>query len=216
MTLEELTALENEWLAKHPSRGFMEQRDAFLQRNGVYDAWRRIFAEYVALARLGDLEALKRALFLAWYEQAEPSPLSGLYLLDGTLKEEVFQMLEDLAARDGFDDELEWMLPYYYMIADWYLMSGFDRVASASTRHVRLWQKRCLGRSFDNRGQLGVYWASIQEGQKRRRFWHALLGVESRVGRALLAARVAWQDRARGRRSRGRDGRGRSSWGAGG
>ncbi|UCD53105.1 MAG: hypothetical protein JSW27_10770 [Phycisphaerales bacterium] len=65
MTLEELTALEDEWLAKHPSQGFMEEKDALCKQNGIYDAWRGIFAEYVALARSGDLEALKRALFPA-------------------------------------------------------------------------------------------------------------------------------------------------------
>ena len=167
MTLDDLTALENEWLARHPAQGFMEERDTFLRENGVYGAWRRIFAEYVALARSGDLEALKRALFLTWYEQAEPSELSGLDLLDAGLKEEVFQMLEDLAARDGFDDELQWMLPYYHSIADWYLPSGFDRVEKASKQSEELWRRRCPGGSFDNRGQLGIYWESIREGLTR-------------------------------------------------
>jgi len=211
MTLEELTALENEWDAKHPSRG---DKHAQCERDGVYEAWRRIFAEYVALARSGDLEALKRALFLAWYSQAEPSELSGLYLLDRGLWVEVLHMLEDLAARDELDDELKWMLPYYYMIADWYLSSGFDAVENASKENVDLWQRLCLESSFENRGQLGKYWTSIQSNLKRRRSMWPFLRIESRIGRAVFAARLAWRDLVHGR-SRGRGGRGRSRWGSG-
>ncbi len=161
MTLEELTALEDEWLGKHPSPGFMERDHALCEQDGVYDAWRGIFAEYVALARSGDLEALKRALFLAWYELAEPSTLSGLYLLDTCLKKEVFQMLEDLATRGELDGELKWMLPFYYSVADWYLIPGCDAIESASKKNVDLWQRVCLESSFENRGQLGKYWMSI-------------------------------------------------------
>lgn len=215
MTLGELTALENEWLAKHPSRGFMERKHALCEQDGIYDAWRGIFAEYVALARSGDLEALKRALFLAWYELAEPSPLSGLHSLDTCLKKEVFQMLEDLATRSELDDELKWMLPYYYSVAEWYLYSGYDAVRGASKKNVQLWQERCPNASFDNRGQLGMYWASIQDNLKRRRSVWPFLRIESRIGRAVFAARLAWRDLVH-RRSRGRGGRGGSSWGSGG
>ena len=72
MTLEELTALEKEWLAKQPHRGFDGERHALYERIGMYDAWRKIFREYVALAREGSKEALKRALFLYWYSHRSP------------------------------------------------------------------------------------------------------------------------------------------------
>ena len=194
MTLSELTTRENEWLDRHPSRGFMEEKDALCKEEGIYDVWREIFAEYVALAGPGDLEALKRALFLAWYEMAEPSHLSGLYLLDAEAKKEVFQMLEDFARQDQLDEELKWMLPYYYSIADWYLKSEFEAVRKASERNVKLWRTGCLNASFENRGQLGRYWTSIQDGQKRERSKLPFLRLESRIGRTIIAARVAWRD----------------------
>lgn len=165
MTLDELTALENEWLSRHPVRGFMEDKDAQCERDGIYEAWRKIFAEYVALARSGNLEALKRALFLAWYEQAEPSPLSGLYLLDAEAKKEVLQMLEDLARQDQLDEELKLVLPYYYAVADWYLPAGFNALLKASKTDVDL--RSLLSCTFENRGQLGEYWKCIRAGHMR-------------------------------------------------
>lgn len=165
MTLDELTALENDWLSRHPSRGFMEEKDAQCERDGIYEAWRRIFAEYVALARSGNLEALKRALFLAWYEQAEPCPLSGLHLLDAEAKKEVLQLLEDLARQDQLDDELKWMLPYYYSVADWYLPSDFPALEKASKKDVDL--RELTACNIESRGQLGKYWKSIQGGCTR-------------------------------------------------
>ena len=117
MDIEELTELENEWLAKHPY-GAVSDLNAACKQMGIYDAWEWLFAEYVAVARQGDLEAIKRALFLAWYALAEPGELSGIGRLDPDLKMDVFATVNNLAAHDQLDDELEWMLPWYYLIAE--------------------------------------------------------------------------------------------------
>jgi hypothetical protein len=90
MTLDEITALECEWLKKMPAHGFFEERDTLFQKTGVYEAWRRIFREYVMLAKTGDQEALKRAVFLYWYSFSEPRELNGLAALDSGLAQEVF------------------------------------------------------------------------------------------------------------------------------
>ena len=154
MTLEEITALENEWLAKHPY-GRVKDLHAACEQMGIYDAWRNIFEQYVILARQGDLEALKRALFLYWYSCSEPNELSGIPSLGDDLPFEVLGMINDLAQKGELDTELKWMLPYYYSITDWYIdrFEGFDKLKKISKEPDS---------SFDNRGQLGKYWKSIQ------------------------------------------------------
>jgi len=156
MTLEEITALEYEWMAKHPY-GRMKDLHAACEQMGIYDAWRNIFEQYVILARQGDLEALKRALFLYWYSCSEPNELTGILMLDEGLIIEVLTMVNELAQKGELDTELEWMLPYYYSITDWYIdrFKGFDELKKISKEPE-------LDTSFDNRGQLGNYWKSIQ------------------------------------------------------
>ncbi len=164
MNLEELTALENEWLEKQPATGYIEERDALYKQIGMYEAWQDIFRQYVTLAREGEREALKRALFLYWYGCSEPHWLNGILGLDDELAKEVLGMVNDLAKKDELDTELKWMLPWYYCIAEWYLdrFDGFDELKKASKGNPFLYKKLCLESSFDNRGQLGEYWKSIQ------------------------------------------------------
>ncbi|UCC98183.1 MAG: hypothetical protein JSW66_20345 [Phycisphaerales bacterium] len=193
MTLEELTALENEWLRKHP-KGSLEDMHALCQETGVYEAWRRIFELYVIEARKGDLEALKRALFLYWYACSEPSEFSGIPALDDGLTAEVLGMVNETAKKGRLDIELKWMLPYYYYITDWYIerLEGFCELKEVSkanreaympdwsqpacyeslrglqealARKLDLdpWEELCLKSSFSNRGQMGYYWKSVQD-----------------------------------------------------
>ena len=61
MKVEQLATLEEEWLSKQ--RSFVRDREALYEQTGVYAAWHNIFGQYVVLAREGDLEALKRALY---------------------------------------------------------------------------------------------------------------------------------------------------------
>jgi hypothetical protein len=167
MTLDEITALEYEWLKKHPARGFMEERHALFLKIGVYEAGRKIFREYVALARTGDREALRRAIFLYWYSLAEPHELSGIPELDKDLAQEVLGMVDDMLRRGETDTELTWMLPFYYSIADFYLdyywPDQFEDVRRASKENGDLWKSLCLESTFENRGQLGKYWKGIQK-----------------------------------------------------
>jgi hypothetical protein len=166
MNLDEITRLEEEWLAKmSSSSGSINERDEANETTGVYAAWREIFEQYVLLAKNGDVEALKRAFFLAWYEQAEPDWSSGIKGLDYRLIEEVFQMLDALIETGEVDLELSWMLPWYYHIAPWYLdpYDDLHTLKQASKGGWDLYREFCGDSSFEGRGQLGEYWASIQK-----------------------------------------------------
>jgi hypothetical protein len=59
----------------------MEEKHEQLLRRGGFAEYRKIHASYVAFIESNDegLEALKRALSLNWYEQAELSCLTGLW-----------------------------------------------------------------------------------------------------------------------------------------
>lgn len=167
MTLDEVTALEYEWLAKQPRGGSMEQHHVLNEQRRVYEASQNIFKEYVVLSRQGDLEALKRALFLYWYSWAEPNQLSGILGLDENLVEETLQMVDDLARSGELDKELKWMLPHYYEDTSLYLdhswRDKFPYLHKASEETPDVSEERCLDLSYDNRGQLGEYWKSIQD-----------------------------------------------------
>jgi len=171
MTLDEITALEYEWLQKQPDHGLMEERHALLQKTGVYEAWRKIFREYVILARTGNREALKRSLFLYWYSWAEPHELSGIPPLDKDLAREVMGMIDNMLRRGESDVELMWMLPFYCSVADFYFDSlgpgQFEKLRQASKENGNLWKTGCMESSFESRGQLGKYWKSIQKNVAR-------------------------------------------------
>jgi len=165
MTLEEITDLENEWLAKHPYGRVKDLHEA-CEQMGIYDAWRNIFEQYVILAREGDLEALKRALFLYWYACSEPNELCGIPSLGDDLTFEVLGMVNNIVQKGELDTELKWMLSYYYSLTDWYIyrFEGFDELKKISKEtDPQLFWEFCPDSSFDNRGHLGKYWKSIQK-----------------------------------------------------
>ena len=119
MDLEQLTALEYGWLHKQHNCG--ENRETLYRQLGVYAAWQDIFGQYVALAKQGDNEALKRALYLAWTQRSQGPILSGVKDLDRELIRELVGLADDLARTGGLDAELRWMLPYYYLVEPSYI-----------------------------------------------------------------------------------------------
>jgi hypothetical protein len=192
MTLEELTALEDEWQRRLPVAAVGDPMDSD-QQIEILQAWRRIFGYYVIEAREGEVEFLKRALFLYWYSLSEPSELNGLYMLEDVLVIEMLERVNDIAKRGELDTEFMWMLPWYYSIADYYLdrfegnhelkevskanmdvympkdiqpgsIESYRDLKEALARKVSLdpWEEMCLKSSFSNRGQMGYYWKSIQ------------------------------------------------------
>jgi hypothetical protein len=171
MNLADLTAMEEEWLTRRNSiQGTIERRATLYARLAVFDAWQEIFLRYVILAKAGDLEALKRATFLLWYQYSAPMWQSGLLGLDEQGGREVLQMLDCMVKEDKLDLELQWMLPHYYRVADCYLdvWEGLDlgELKKASQKNWGLWEKCVQQASFSHRGQLGEYWARIQAGER--------------------------------------------------
>ena len=163
--LNELAALECQILDKvRGIEGLIEQKQAELESSGIFDNYRRVYNKYVDLAVEGDIEALKRALFLWWFDFAEPSFLTGIYELDGWC---VLEQLEALVSTNKLDKELKWMLPYYYSITDYYFDAILENELPAlrkfleENKNTSLPCKDLLSASLEGRGQMSDYWLSI-------------------------------------------------------
>ena len=166
MDLETLNLAEESLLLRVGKvTGLIEEIDSQLERNGVYAEYRKIFEDYVELidSDFEGLEALKRSIFLLWYEQAEPSCFSGLSKLGDTRANlKLYAALEDGAETTAFDLELRWMLPYYDSIAEWVFEDGLPnlrRFLDGSNRE--LWLREIKAANFIGRGQMGNYWTSV-------------------------------------------------------
>jgi hypothetical protein len=167
MNVKQLAALEEEWLIKQ--RRLVRDRETLYESLGVYAAWQEIFTQYAALAKEGDLEALKRALFFIWAECSMARLITGIKDLGEGLVKEVLGLADKLAADGRLDAELEWMLPYYYVVEPSYLnhFDDLDALKKASDEHPFLYRQRCLDVSFEHRGQMGDYWKAEQAHLRR-------------------------------------------------
>lgn len=150
--------------------GTIEERDAQITRSGMYAEYPAIFASYLDLARGGGeaataLEALKRAVFLAWWSStALPVSTGVTELAEGQVRELMMEL--DSAIRSGrVDDELRMMLAWYrdnfgYVFEHFgpvRSLDGFIRdIASSEIRR----QGAALIR-VDDRGQMGRYWRGV-------------------------------------------------------
>lgn len=165
-TLEELQREEDRLLEQvRLTEGTVEARTSALAAHGVFRSYTKIHSHYVELAETGDFEALKRAIFLQWFEVVEPPFLTGIQGLDKNAVVRAIALIEQLCAATAIDDELAWMLPYYYLIADWAFPSAekcphFIAYCKANEPKglVRLPARTRL----EGRGQMGDYWRSMQ------------------------------------------------------
>lgn len=163
MDIGKLTSIENQLFEEMPEHGYFEDRDKYLRERNLYEKWAQVFEQYALLAQAGNLEALKRGLFFAWYQMSEPSPLSGIPVLEDSKCKLVFEMVDEKCKNNNLDKELVWSLPYYFQICDYYF-ERFEPLAHlrlASEANAELWKKEIELSSFVNRGQLGKYWAGI-------------------------------------------------------
>ncbi len=167
MNVDQLATAEEKWLTKQ--RGLVGDRETLYEREGVYAAWRDLFGQYVALARQGDLEALKRALFFVWAECSISHLMTGIQDLGEEIVREALGIADTLARESGLDGELQWMLPYYYLVEPLYLdcFEDLDALKQASRVNHFLYRQRCLEASFDHRGQMGEYWKTEQAHLRR-------------------------------------------------
>jgi hypothetical protein len=148
-------------MAAYGQRGLTEASPEY---RTIFADYAAIHREYVALAAGGDVEALKRALFLQWYRVTEPWYLCGLSDLDATAEHQAVRLIDERCASNRLDDELRWMLPYYYLITDYYFQ--YVGHCPALVTYCQAHPQRGLikkppGFVSQGRGQMGEYWESI-------------------------------------------------------
>lgn len=162
MSLESTSDKEFKLLAEMPDGGSFEERDKFLSDHGLYNRWAVVFEEYVELAKAGDIESLKRALFFSWYRLAEPGILSGLKLLSEGSVEIIIELTDKLAQSKSLDEELSYMIPFYFQVCDYYFepKSRFTSLLFASNSNHDLWQEAAARSHWQKRGIMGEYWQS--------------------------------------------------------
>ena len=148
------------------ARGRMEEKHAQLDAAGVFAEYAEIHRDYVELAAdpVAGMEALKRAVFLDWYELAEPACFSGLSGLDAAARRECLRALDRLCARDGLDAELAWVLPWYFLVAA-YAFTAFGQLPGLAARLAALdphaWEAADPPDDLRQRGRMGEYWQSL-------------------------------------------------------
>ena len=149
--------------------GTAQERDAQITRSGMYAEYPAIFSAYLELVHLsGDeaisLEALKRAVFLAWYSFKVPSIESGIAELPESSVRDVMQSLGSTIAGRRTDDELRLMLAWYH-VQFGYVFEHFGPVRDLESfvdgvAMEEIGAQLGLDAAFADRGQLGVYWTT--------------------------------------------------------
>jgi len=145
----------------------MEERHERLVELGVYAEYRAVFGRYLRL--LSDpkagAEALKRALFLSWYDLSEPACFTGVFELPSDSRYLVLEALNSAFTRGAIDNELRWMVPYYYHLTDFAFPNLNDHPELARFLGRADPESYLRGglesRQFEGRGQMGHYWQSI-------------------------------------------------------
>jgi len=147
--------------------GTLEERDAQIERSGLYGEYPAIVSAYTEHFADADsaLEALKRAYFLVWRGAMAPPADSGIASLpDGTIRL-VIDELDAWARRGATDAELRWMLGHYHAVGPSVLelygaSAALVRVAADAGGEA--WRAAGINpASMSGRGQLGRYWAAL-------------------------------------------------------
>ena len=147
--------------------GSMEQKHDSLVELGVYAQYRAIFGQYLRLLAEPEAagEALKRAVFLSWYDLSEPACFTGLFELPSDGRYVVCGALNSAFAGGASDEELRWMVAYYYHLTE----SAFPGLSAHAELDLFLSRAdpesylvaRFQQQQFEGRGQMGHYWRSI-------------------------------------------------------
>ena len=163
-----LTEQENELLARiNATKGSMDEKAKQLEDDGVFDSYREIHKGYASLAMAGDIESLKRSLFIQWYAVSEPSCFTGIQEVDHDVEEVVFSIVENLIFNGHADEELKFMIAWYYQISSYYFDTFwpnspiFKILSQFNQNHDYRIERFPLGEPLENRGQMGDYWMSI-------------------------------------------------------
>jgi hypothetical protein len=149
--------------------GSIDERDAQITRSGMYAEYPAIVASYLELVALPghpptELEALKRAVFLAWYSLVELPVRSGIAELSESSIRRVMQDLDAAIHAGRTDDELRAMIAWYHdRLPDPFELFGpvrsLDAFVGDLTADDAL--ERVARSPLDGRGQLGDYWRAV-------------------------------------------------------
>ena len=168
ITLRDLAAWESRVASiVAQASGTFEERDRALERAGLYAEYPAILSGYLALLddESSAAEALKRAVFLVWYSGVEPPVVSGIAELPEIEARAALDALDAVCRSEGADDELKWMLAWYYEVADYALLRvpglhAVEKVIAESDPFA--WKRATMEREqMEGRGLLGRYWQSL-------------------------------------------------------
>ena len=163
LVLSELANKEQELFSKviylyHNSKLDYTDEQLFV----VFMEYKKVHKTYSDLAST-NIEALKRALFIQWYELTEPNYLTGISDLDKSAKENVFTCLYEIITLNKIDNELKWMLNYYsnwsWIFEEIKSYKGFD-IYSMNEQNY-LMPEKIDKEQMKKRGQMGHYWNSL-------------------------------------------------------
>ena len=133
--------------------------DVFIPRSEIFESYSKIHEKYTNFSSQS-IEALKRAVFIQWYEISEPEFLTGIANLKLKNISQVFINLEKRLNEKNTDNELLWMLNYYF---SW--DNIFDHYKNIDLFNYKKYnfEAHSLPENFKNieRGQMGDYWDSI-------------------------------------------------------
>lgn len=173
-TIHELAAEETRLLAVvERAHGLIEAKEAELDYAGVYDSYRAVHVAYARLITnpIDGLEALKRALFLQWIAQIEPSCFTGVREIETGVEQYVIQATSRRLADHLADTELIVMLNWYASLTDWYFAQFPLMPQREGCTHDESTQQLAAvftEQSLTNRGQMGRYWQSVIMSRLRR------------------------------------------------
>jgi hypothetical protein len=180
MNIEELTFAEERLMANVDRvEGQIQEKIRSLEKQGIFRNYTQVHAIYTQLAIEGNLEALKRALFLQWYASIEPafltgipdgSPLGTAKTIDEDTQLVILKELERRLVVGNLDDKLKWMIAYAYSLVDYYFEYYFEQHPGlfALRQHVSKINnnvEECIDMNateeMKGRGQMGNYFISI-------------------------------------------------------
>jgi hypothetical protein len=164
MTLGDLAIQENKLVQQVMNyNGPIESKSQGLMQSGVFSAYEKLHTHYTDFAiKHSDVEALKRAIFIQWYSLAEPEFNSGIGNLNENVRLQALDEVQRLVLRKEVDLEFAWMLNCYFHITEFFVTPN-ERYQDLLKylESMPVWNPSDgKDYSFDNRGQMGIYWQS--------------------------------------------------------
>ncbi|HVS06830.1 MAG TPA: hypothetical protein VHK65_11795 [Candidatus Dormibacteraeota bacterium] len=168
MTLKELAARETRCKAE------MDRIQDAVSDRAAIENWaeaeqqeiQRSYSTLAATESPDSLEALKRGLFLTWFECAEPAYLTGIRNLESAASVAIIDRLEEALTATPADQELTEMLAYYFQVAEWcldrYHIGGATRAVAGRPLSLSFFTSDAERATFHDRGLMGNYFLSLR------------------------------------------------------